>query len=140
MLWQPIAAGANGLIPYAFHEIRRHSKGAERDAIWKMVCEAMAEVKAHEGILLSKPGPAATGAPAGLAVRTYRADCGKVYVLACNTSRSPLKASLRLAGRLGSPACLLGGGASSPEPGALALDMPPMGVTLVSLDVNANGK
>ena len=132
MLWQPVAAGANGLIPYAFHEIRRHAKGAERDAIWKIVCEEMAEVKAHFDVLLSEPGPAVKGTTANLVVRTYKGECG-VWLLACNTSRRPVKARLEVAGGAAGASCAVGGGVRRAPDGSLSVDMPPMGVALVKM-------
>ena len=132
MLWQPVAAGANGLVPYSFHDIRRHAKGAERDAIWKMVCEEMAAVKANFGTLLSKPGPAVKGASGNLVVRTYKGDDG-VWLLACNTSRSPVRARLEVAGGADSASCAVGGGVRRAPDGSLAVDMPPMGVALVKV-------
>ncbi|MBR4654114.1 MAG: hypothetical protein IKO72_12220 [Kiritimatiellae bacterium] len=132
MLWQPIAAGANGLIPYAFHEIRRHEKGAVRDAIWKMVCEEMTVVKANFGVLLSKPGPAVKGSSADLVVRTYKGEDG-VWLLACNTSRRPVKARLEVAGGADGASCAMGGGVRRAPDGSLAVDMPPMGVALAKV-------
>ena len=131
MIWQPVAAGANGLIPYSFHDIYRHARRDEADALFGMVCEEMAEVKAHEDVLLSLPGPAAEKVPSGLAVRTYRAKDG-VWVLACNLTRKPIKATLRFGERIVRPVCTIGGGVTSPEPGVLVAELPPIGVALVS--------
>ncbi|MBQ7190619.1 MAG: hypothetical protein IJR99_14520 [Kiritimatiellae bacterium] len=132
MLWQPVAAGANGLIPYSFHDIRRNTQGAEREAIWKIVCETMSEVKAHFQVLLSKPGPAVSGTPSSLVVRTYAAEDG-VWLLACNTSRKALQAKLRIPGGASGATCSVGTGVSREADGSLRVDLPPLGVALVSL-------
>ena len=131
MTWQPIAAGANGLIPYSFHDMRGRTSGEEFAAIWKIVCDVMAGVKAHLDVLLSPPGPAVHGAPEGLAVRTWNQD-GRVWLLACNKTRLPLAASLRLDGLYRNARCSIGSGvACSGE--TVAVDLPPIGFALVSL-------
>ena len=98
MMWQAIAAGANGLLPYGFFEIRRNMKGAERDATWKMVCEESQKVRDRFHVLLSPPGPAIEGLPAGLAARTWNVE-GRTWALVCNLTRKKMKASFRIGGR-----------------------------------------
>ncbi len=86
MTWQPIAAGANGLIYYAFHRICMATKGVEREECLRRAAVAAAEVKAKMPILLSEPGPVVLSVPAGMACRTWRMADGKVTLLAANTT------------------------------------------------------
>ena len=132
MTWQPIAAGANGLIPYAFHAMRERAKGEEFAAIWKIVCDVMAEVKAHFDVLLSEPGPAVSDVPAGLVVRTWR-NGGGAWVLACNVSRKDVKAKLRVDGRWCVSKSAIGNGATAHGTDVIDIAMPPIGVSLFAL-------
>ena len=133
MLWQPIAAGANGLLPYSYHDMHAYAKPEELDGIWSIVCDGMAEVKRYFHILLSTPGPKVSGATPEVVVRTWNAD-QRVWVLACNTTREPQKAKLRLDGRYAAGACAMGGGAAVSEDGTVVgVSLPPIGVTLFSL-------
>ena len=97
MTWQPIAAGANGLIYYAFHRICMATKGLERDDCLRLAAAAAAEVKAKEHILLSEPGPKVESSPEGLVCRTWRAADGKVTLLAANTTRKAVSGAVALA-------------------------------------------
>ncbi len=115
MMWQAIAAGANGLLPYGFFEIRRNMKGAERDATWKMVCEESQKVRDRFHVLLSPPGPAIEGLPAGLAARTWNVE-GRTWALVCNLTRKKIKGSFRIGGR------------------TVSADLSPIGVKLSPID------
>ena len=111
MTWQPIAAGANGLIYYAFHRICMATKGPERDECLRLAAAAAAEVKAKMPILLSEPGPAIISAPEGMVCRTWRTADGKVALLAANTTRRAVAGTVALAD--GTP--------------PLAVELPPLG-------------
>ena len=97
MTWQPIAAGANGLVYYAFHRICMAAKGAERDECLRIASAAAAEVKAKMHILLSEPGPAVLSVPEGMVCRTWRTADGKVALLAANTTRKAVAGTVTLA-------------------------------------------
>ncbi len=97
MTWQPIAAGANGLVYYAFHRICMAAKGPERDECLRLAAAAAAEVKAKMHILLSEPGPAVLSAPEGMVCRTWRTADGKVTLLAANTTRKDVAGAVTLA-------------------------------------------
>ena len=97
MTWQPIAAGANGLIYYAFHRICMATKGAERDECLRRAAVAAAEVKAKMPILLSKPGPVVLSAPKGMVCRTWRSAPGVTTLLAVNTTREAVSGTVTLA-------------------------------------------
>ena len=94
MTWQPIAAGANGLIYYAFHRICMATKGAEREECLRRAAVAAAEVKAKMPILLSEPGPAVLSVPEGMACRTWHVADGKVTLLAANTTYSAVSGTV----------------------------------------------
>ena len=97
MTWQPIAAGANGIIYYSFfdiHDTNRSWPKAVVDAKWREVCDVAREVKAKESVLLSPPGPAVTRTPVGVVARTWRTEDGKVHLLACNTLREPVSGTV----------------------------------------------
>lgn len=132
MMWQAVAAGANGLVPYAFHHLLRDAKDREEsERLVKMVFEEMSEVRRHFDVLLSPPGPAVRGAPEGLAVRTWNQD-GRVWLLACNKTRSPLAATFRLDGAYEPAGRSVGaGGVCSGK--TVSVDLPPIGFTLFSL-------
>ena len=102
MTWQPIAAGVNGLIYYAFHRICMATEGAERDECLRRAAAAAAEVKAKMPILLSEPGPVVLSAPKGMVCRTWRTADGKVTLLAANTTRRALVGTVAFAGGLAS--------------------------------------
>ena len=97
MTWQPIAAGANGLVYYAFHRICMATKGPERDECLRLAAAAAAEVKAKMPILLSEPGPSVLSAPEGMVCRTWRTADGKVTILAANTTRKDVAGAVALA-------------------------------------------
>ena len=98
MSWQPIAAGANGLIYYAFHRICQATKGAERDEYICRSAVAAAEVKARIPLILSDPGPKVESAPQGAVCRTWSPAPGRVTLLAANATRNPVSGMVTLAG------------------------------------------
>ena len=117
MTWQPIAAGANGLIYYAFHRICMATKGAERDECLRRAAAAAAEVKAKMHILLSAPGPDVLSVPKGMVCRTWRTADGKVTLLAANTTRKDVTGAVALADGL------------PPQ----AVELPPLGHVFVEI-------
>ena len=98
MSWQPIAAGANGLIYYAFHRICQATKGAERDEYIRRSAVAAAEVTARIPLILSDPGPKVESAPQGAVCRTWSPAPGRVTLLAANATRKPVSGMVTLAG------------------------------------------
>ena len=94
MVWQPIAAGANGLVGYAFHAMRRELKGDAYDAAMRDVVDAFGEVKSKASVILSDPGPAVTSSHPGVIVRTWRTCDGFIHALAVNTTRKPVNGDL----------------------------------------------
>ena len=119
MSWQPIAAGANGLIYYSFFDIHDKNRNWPKevvDAKWREVCEVAREVKAKEAVLLSPPGPAVTRTPTGIVARTWRTGDGKVHLLACNTLREPVSGTVEFGGM------------------SVEIALPPIGVLFKDLD------
>ena len=113
MTWQPIAAGANGLIYYSFFDIHDANRGWPREVVeqkWCEVCTIAREVKAKEAVLLSEPGPAVARCPDGVVARTWRTADGRVHLLACNTLREKVSGKVAFGGL------------------ELDVDLPPMGV------------
>ena len=98
MSWQPIAAGANGLVYYAFHRICQATKGAERNEYIRRSAVAAAEVKARIPLILSDPGPKVESAPQGAVCRTWASAPGRVTLLAANATRNPVSGMVTLAG------------------------------------------
>jgi len=93
MTWQAIAAGANGIAYYAFHEMMRYMKGAEFDRHWDVICSVAREVKDREEILVSDGYPGGVKGDCGMAVaRAWRCDDG-AWLLLVNPTRSPIVAS-----------------------------------------------
>ena len=55
MNWQHIALGANGLIAYCFHSLKRDCDPAEAPECWKRICRAFEPVKSDlRGLLRSR--------------------------------------------------------------------------------------
>ena len=103
MTWQSIAGGANGIIYYAFHTLRRASDipGDNFDLAWARTKAAAFEVKKYEHVLVSlEEPPAVSGGTDAVAVRTWRRD-GYVYLLAVNCTDKPQKVSLKLSAETG---------------------------------------
>jgi hypothetical protein len=99
MTWQAIAGGANGLIYFSFEGAYLQG-GSEEENMrrWMDVCAVVSEVKAHESMLLSKPGPDVGNVPKGMVCRTWKTDDGKVRLLACNTEQKPIEGTVRIGG------------------------------------------
>ena len=96
MTWQYLAAGANGIIYYAFNALRDNFKGAEFDRKWTELKEIAAEVKSFENVFLTdEDAPSVTGMTESVGARAWRYR-GEVWLLAVNATRSPQKALLKL--------------------------------------------
>ena len=99
MTWQAIACGANGIIYYYFEDAyRRGGTKEENVRRWADLCAVAREVKDNEAVLLSGPGPEPVDVPKGVVCRTWKTSDGKVYLLACNTTRAAVKGFVRIGG------------------------------------------
>ena len=137
MTWQGVACGANGIVSYSYSSIRRNLKGPEFEKAWGDTCDVAFEVKKMENVLLSDDVSAdfavcCKGLPKYLPVRFYRHD-GKVWMLAVNATREPMRAKLDLGAQCRDFKTALGGGVTLlPDERTLDLDFPPMGYAFVS--------
>ena len=137
MTWQGIACGANGIVSYSYSTIRKHAKGDEYEKAWGETCDVAFEVKKMEDVLLSDDitadfAKACAALPQYLPIRFYRHE-GRVWMLAVNATRKPMKASLPLGSRCQDFKTKLGGGVTlRPDGSTLDLDFPPMGYAFVS--------
>ena len=98
MTWQSIAGGANGIVYYAFHTLRRANRfeGDSFELAWERTKAAAFEVKKYEHVLTSLEAPPKfTGGTDAVAVRTWRHK-GDVYMLAVNCMEKPQTASVKL--------------------------------------------
>ena len=84
MVWQSIAAGANGIMLYSYGQILNNTTGKELDECWRISCVVGAEVRRLTDVLLLPPGPTVVDVPAGVRMRTWMYDDGSVYLLVCN--------------------------------------------------------
>ena len=137
MTWQGIACGANGIVSYSYSTIRKHAKGEEFEKAWGETCDVAFEVKKMEDVLLSDDITAdfaqeCAALPQYLPVRFWRHE-GKVWMLAVNATRKPMKASLPLGSRYQDFTTKIGGGVTLlPDGSTLDLDFPPMGYAFVT--------
>ena len=137
MTWQGVACGANGIVSYSYSSIRRNLKGPEFEKAWGDTCDVAFEVKKMEDVLLSDDVSAdfakgCAALPKYLPVRFYRHD-GKVWMLAVNATREPMRAKLDLGAQCRDFKTALGGGVTLlPDERTLDLDFPPMGYAFVS--------
>ena len=82
MTWLCIAEGANGIFLYSFHDLKKRIKGVPFEERWRVVCDAVRDVKEKMPILLADPAPAPS-APAGVSVRAWTLG-GVRHILAVN--------------------------------------------------------
>ena len=138
MTWQGIACGANGIVSYSYSTIRKNAKGEEFEKAWGETCDVAFEVKGMEDVLLSDDitsdfAKGCAALPKYLPVRFWRHE-GRVWMLAVNATREPMKATLPLGSRYQDLKTKLGGGVRLlPDGSTLALEFPAMGYAFVSL-------
>ena len=101
MTWQAIAAGANGLVYYAFFDLLERD-GWRKDRVaggWEDLCAVAREVKAFEPVLLSDdPPPVVEGGDGDVAARAWSCD-GKHCIVMANTLRKKVAGALKVGGR-----------------------------------------
>lgn len=132
MNWQHIAAGANGVISFSFGSMRKQPDFPE---LWKQTVAAHEEIAKVVPILLSvEPKPSAVPSdPELLSCRTWAKD-GKLHLLACNLTTKPVAASATLEyGNWKLADRYLDDGRVSVEGNTVRYELPPMGVSFVSL-------
>jgi len=134
MLWQAIAAGANGLVPYSFSAMRsRLKKPEEFAAAWQTVKTSMAEIARFESIILSAPAPEAIAKTSReIGVRAWRQGRTR-YVLVTNLTRGERAYDIELAEPCASVSAALGPKPSS-QGTRLTGRLAPLDVALWKLD------
>lgn len=139
MTWQGIAAGANGVVMFAFSSMRKHQADGAFTRHWPDVLAVARELKAHEAIVLSDPLATEPAPTKDVVVRAWRQG-GRTWHLAVNRARDPASCAVRLAEKASSVRVLVGSGVML-APGGQALDCAfgPLGYALVeTIPENAN--
>ena len=101
MVWQAVAAGADGVLFYALNEMlaNRENEGYNFEKSWKITCAVAQELRDREDFLLSvEPAPVLANVPKGVVARAWRSN-GKTMLVAVNTTHAPVKGTLTLDGR-----------------------------------------
>ena len=135
MTWQSIAGGANGLVFYAFHQMRRNLKGERFAAAWADVKAVASEVKQYEHILLAgDPPPAFTSSvpEMSLPMRLFK-EGGHTWLVAAGAAQSPVNATVKLPVAVGKAHKLFGNGNVQVKDGVIVIDMPVYGTLIVEL-------
>ena len=136
MCWQSIAAGANGLCLYAFNSMKTWAtKPPETfEACWARVVDVAKELRRLERVILSDPSDLK---PKALPPETFfRAwtDGTREMALFVNATRRPLTANLAFSRKFAASAAALGPAPKLATDGrSVALELPPLGVTVFSL-------
>lgn len=131
--WQAIAAGANGLIWYAYDTEKRCDRcepGGFAEQ-WLHVKVAAQEVLAHQDVLLSDPGERVTSETPELSVRTWR-HRGETWLLAVNTVTNAIRGTVAFGRNIPDDVRLALGAALPTKVGArkLAFEMKGLDVVL----------
>ena len=137
--WQHLACGANGLIAFAFGWAKdAWGDNVRENPDWKSLCRVAGEVRKMIPVMLSvDPAPTAKADAAIVPVRTWAKD-GRVYLLAVNPTRQPLKASVTLSsGTWEIAGTEIGIAPAKTSAGGLSFDFPPLGVSFVRLESTA---
>jgi len=133
MSWQMIACGANGLIYYAFHQMRLNC-GEDFPRDWAAVKIVASEVARHADVLMSEPGPAFKSDvhESFLPVRTWQRG-GEAFVLAVNATPKRAAAKVVVDGSWKTCSPMFGTSANLQDGNSLAFDLPPWGISLLRL-------
>ena len=136
MVWQGIAAGANGICGYSFGSMRKNSPKAEQEKFWPDVCHVLREVKSMEDVLLAEDiALPFQDLPKTLVARAYRHG-GADYVLVVNRTAEKASAALKLEGEpyRGLSTCC--GAGVRLEDGGLKVDFDGLGYAFLKLEGN----
>ena len=101
MIWQCIAEGANGIILYAYHPLKKMDKKEPFAKKWAEICRVGREVRRKTRLLLSDDATAevkVVEATPDVSVRAWRMD-GALFALAVNASYRPGSVTLAAEGR-----------------------------------------
>lgn len=100
MVWQAVAAGADGVLFYALNEMlsNKDKGGYKFDEAWRTTCTVAQQLKDREDFLLSvEPAPVVTDVPKGAIARAWRFN-GRVLLVAVNTTHATVSGELLLDG------------------------------------------
>lgn len=134
MFWQAIAAGANGLIPYAFHSMCKFMDGAEFDKAMADVVAVMSAVKRREDVILSDPGPSAVTDSKNLFCRTWTSKTGERWLLLSNANRERISATVTLGEKFANAQSEDGVAAVLTAPNTLSVKLDPLASGFVRLE------
>ena len=134
MFWQAIAAGANGLMPYAYHVMQRSLKDAEFDNAMNDVVAVMSAVKRRESVVLSDPGPSAAPDAKNLFCRTWRTKNGECWLLLSNANRFLISAIVKLGEKFAVANGENGIVAKLSAPDSLVVELAPLASGFVKLE------
>jgi hypothetical protein len=141
MFWQAIAAGANGLMPYAYHAMLKNLKEEEFDNAMNDVVAVMRTVKKWEQVILSKPGTAVMTDAKKLFCRTWRGEDGEEWLLVANANRKRISASIKMGKRFQNANCEDATASVSLASCGLKVKLNPLSSVFVKLDnLKVNGK
>jgi len=134
MTWQCICEGADGLVYYAWFELRR-PEGVPFEERWPEVKRMAEEVRTHVPALLSiEPGPEVEVEGPEAIHWTIRSHEGKVYLFKVNDAEEPAAATVRFRNR--PQAVGLGGEEMSfPDDGAFEAAFEPLGVNIYEVQM-----
>ena len=132
MTWQSVAAGANGLVYYCFHTMRRVLPGDAYKAEWNKVLTVSREIVPFFDVFLSvDPHDETSGAPKGVFVRNWNYR-GEEWVLVVNGTNRPKEVSLGL-GRAYASGSVAFGEALKAEGSSLSGTLSPLGISFMKL-------
>ena len=100
MTWQTIAAGANGIVYYSFHDVFRSDPVEKAGERWAIVVAAAKRIKKHEATLVAADGPvpAIKGETDTIGARAFNVH-GEIRLLVVNGDRRPQTAELEVGRR-----------------------------------------
>lgn len=133
MTWQSIAGGANGIIYYSLHTMRKASAipGDDFEKAWERVKAAAFEVKKYETMLLSQEAaPAVSGGTDAVALRAWRHD-GNVYLLAVNCTQKPQSAAISVEAKVSKGVAVDFGAMPEIKDGKINLSFGPLGYVML---------
>lgn len=141
MFWQAIAAGANGLMPYAYHVMQRSLKDAEFDNAMNDVVAVMRAVKKREQVILLKPGAPVMADNKKVFCRTWEGENGDEWLLVANANRKSVTVSIKIGKTFEKAVCQDDAASVAVSSRGLEVKLNPLTSVFVKLEnLKANGK
>lgn len=135
MTWQCVAAGANGIVYYCFHTMRRVLSADALRTEWNKVLTVSREFAPFLGVFLSAEAhDALKDAPKGVFVRNWRVG-DEEWALAVNGREEPQPVALGLSGAYGSAQLAFGEPLSLVSENRLVGGLRPRGISFMRLKV-----